>query len=143
MDLSWQTTDEHVDWEELFELYRIAPLGNKPPGDLKLVFGNSMYKRFVYHEGKLVGAGRGLADGLDCCYLADIAVHPAYQKAGIGQQIVEQLLDEVRHYRKIILYAAPGKEPFYKRFGFRRMLTAMAIYRNQVDAAQRGYVESE
>ena len=140
MNLQWTTTDEGVDWEELCELYRIAPLGNKPPGDLRTVFGNSMYKRFVYHEGRLVGAGRGLADGLDCCYLADIAVHPAYHKQGIGQQIVEQLLEDARHYRKVILYAAPGKEPFYKKLGFKRMTTAMAIFENQEQALERGYL---
>jgi predicted N-acetyltransferase YhbS len=35
----------------------------------------------------------------------------------------------------------PGKEPFYKRFGFRRMRTAMAIFENPDQAAINGYLD--
>jgi hypothetical protein len=58
-----------VDMDELSSLYRIAPLGNKPPEALATVFGNSMFMCFVYLGGVLVGAGRVLADGLDCAYI--------------------------------------------------------------------------
>jgi hypothetical protein len=34
----------------------------------------------------------------------------------------------------------PGREPFYKKFGFKRMSTAMAIFEDQDDALERGYV---
>ncbi len=38
MDLIWIYDDRDVDWAELSELYRIAPLGEKPPADLTTVF---------------------------------------------------------------------------------------------------------
>jgi hypothetical protein len=41
------------------------------------------------------------------------------------------LVEFSKHHRKIILYAAPGKEPFYLKFGFKRMATAMAIFNDQ------------
>jgi hypothetical protein len=66
-----------MNWEHLSELYRIAPLGEKPANDLAVVFANSRFKCFVYDNDKLVGAGRALADGLDCSYICDIAVHTA------------------------------------------------------------------
>ena len=72
-----------VDWDELSELYRVAPLGDKPPDRLATVFGNSMFRCFVHAGPSLVGAGRALADGLDAAYLADIAVHPDHQGAGL------------------------------------------------------------
>jgi predicted N-acetyltransferase YhbS len=50
-------------------------------------------------------------------------------------------VDLSRGHKKIILYAVPGKEPFYKRFGFKRMKTAMAIFENQAQALERGYVD--
>jgi ribosomal protein S18 acetylase RimI-like enzyme len=34
----------------------------------------------------------------------------------------------------------PGKEPFYKKLGFKRMSTAMAIFEDQAAAQERGYV---
>jgi len=43
-------------------------------------------------------------------------------------------------HKKIILYAVPGREPFYKKFGFMRMRTAMAIFENQQQQLERGYL---
>ena len=65
---------------------------------------------------------------------------PSHQGTGLGKQIVGYLVEQSRGHKKIILYAVPGKEPFYRRFGFRRMLTAMAIFENQAQAIERGYV---
>ena len=42
-----------------------------------------------------------------------------------------------------ILYANPGKEPFYRKLGFMRMLTAMAIFRYQDRAVREGLVRDE
>ncbi|MEK9285012.1 MULTISPECIES: GNAT family N-acetyltransferase [unclassified Bradyrhizobium] len=140
MSIVWTDDLTAIDWDELSVLYRIAPLGNKAPADLALVFGNSMFRAFVYDSGRLVGAGRVLADGRDCAYLCDIAVHPDCQGQGLGRQIIERLLARCGSHRKIILYAVPGKEAFYERLGFRRMTTAMAIFEDQTHAYERGYL---
>jgi hypothetical protein len=68
--LEWKHTCEEVDWDELSALYLAAPLGNKSPANLRTVFSNSMYKCFVYEDGRLVGIGRALADGADCSYIS-------------------------------------------------------------------------
>jgi predicted acetyltransferase len=34
----------------------------------------------------------------------------------------------------------PGKEPFYKKFGFKQMTTAMAIFQDEAQAFERGYL---
>ena len=44
-------------------------------------------------------------------------------------------------HRKIILYANPGKEGFYKKLGFLPMRTAMAVFQNQEKAIEGGLVE--
>lgn len=138
--LVWSHSIDDLDWNELAELYRVAPLGNKNPESLKTAFTNSMFRCLVYEDGKLVGVGRALADGVDCSYLCDIAVLPSHQGTGLGKQIVAKLVDMSRGHKKIILYAVPGKEPFYKKLGFKRMTTAMAIFENQEQALERGYV---
>ena len=141
MPLAWTHLIDNLDWNELSALYIAAPLGNKKPADLKTVFTNSMFRCFVYDGGKLVGVGRALADGVDCAYICDIAVLPSHQGTGLGQQIVGKLVDLSRGHRKIILYAVPGKEGFYRKLGFRRMRTAMAIFENQALAMERGYLD--
>ena len=140
MPIVWSDSLEDVDWNELAELYRVAPLGNKTPQGLRTAFGNSMFRCFAREDGRLVGVGRALADGVDCSYVCDVAVLPSHQGTGLGRQVIERLLELSHGHKKIILYAVPGKEPFYRRFGFRRMLTAMAIFENQAQAAERGYV---
>ncbi len=140
MAIVWSDTLEGLDWLELEALYRAAPLGNKQAAGLQTVFTNSRYRCFAREDGRLVGAGRALADGADCSYLCDIAVLPGHQGTGVGKEIVARLVALSAGHKKIILYAVPGKEPFYRRFGFRRMLTAMAIFENPEQALQRGYV---
>lgn len=140
MPLVWSHAIDNLDWNELAALYGAALLGNKTPEGLKIAFTNSMFKCFVYEDGQLVGAGRALADGVDCSYLCDVALLPSHQGLGLGQQIVSRLVSLSRGHKKIILYCVPGKEPFYKKLGFKRMSTAMAIFENQGDALGRGYV---
>ena len=141
MSLVWCDAIDNVDWDELTALYRTAPLGNKNPSGLKTAFSNSMFKCFVYDDGRLVGVGRALADGVDCSYICDVAVLPSHQCTGLGKEIVTRLVNLSRGHKKIILYSVPGKEPFYRKFGFRRMTTAMAIFEDQQLARERGYLD--
>ena len=143
MEYNWQYSDDNMDWNELSHLYLIAPLGQKSPADLQKSFTNSMFKCFVYEAGKLVAAGRALADGVDCSYICDVAVHPEYQGKGLGRQVVMKLVEFSKDHRKIILYAAVGKEPFYLKLGFKRMATAMAIFQNQAQALETGLLIDE
>lgn len=143
MALEWIYSSENVDWEELSALYLAAPLGHKDPSDLKIAFANSMFKCFVYDSGRLIAAGRALADGRDCSYICDVAVHPSHQGLGIGRDVVSRLVDLSKDHKKIILYAAPGKEPFYRKLGFKRMTTAMAIFKNQAQAFENGVIVDE
>jgi ribosomal protein S18 acetylase RimI-like enzyme len=142
MEYDWVFSSETVDWDELAHLYQIAPLGSKGPEDLKICFTNSRYCCFVYDKGVLIGAGRALADGIDCSYIADLAVHPDYQGTGIGRAILSRLMELSKGHRKIFLYAAPGKEGFYHKAGFRRMTTAMALFEDQEAAFARGLLEA-
>jgi ribosomal protein S18 acetylase RimI-like enzyme len=84
--------------------------------------------------------GRALADGADCSYICDVAVLPSHQAKGLGKAVVQELVRLSRGHKKIILYSVPGKEDFYRKLGFLRMLTAMAIFRDQAAAIQRGHV---
>jgi ribosomal protein S18 acetylase RimI-like enzyme len=138
--LEWTDDLARVDWHDLSALYKAAPLGEKPPERLRTVFSNSLYRCFVYDDKRLVGAGRALADGADCSYVCDIAVMPSHQGTGLGKQIVGRLVELSRGHKKIILYAVPGKEPFYRKFGFLRMKTAMAIFEDQAAKVQSGYL---
>jgi ribosomal protein S18 acetylase RimI-like enzyme len=139
--MQWLFDDDGIDWAELSELYRIAPLGDKSADRLKQTYANSLYKCFVLDGGRIVGAGRVVGDGLDTAYLCDVVVHPARQGEGLGKALVLKLKELSAGHRKIILYANPGKEDFYRKLGFRLMLTAMAIFEDEERAIRTGLVE--
>jgi len=143
VQFNWIYTLENINWVELSNLYKIAPLGNKSPENLKKVFSNSRYKCFVYESDVLVGVGRALADGADCSYICDIAVLPNFQGSGIGKSLVTKLVELSEGHTKIILYTVPGKELFYQKLGFRRMSTAMAIFHNQTQAIESGLISAK
>jgi len=139
--MHWIFDDRSVDWIALSELYRIAPLGDKKPHELKFAFSNSLYKCFVLEGQRLIGVGRVVGDGVDTAYLCDIVVHPEFQRRGLGREITLKLMDLSAGHKKVILYANPGVEPLYEKLGFRRMKTAMAIFRDQERAIRTGLVE--
>lgn len=139
MDGYWWHTDlGAIDLNMLSHLYRVAPLGDKPPPALETVFRNSMFHCFVDADRTLVGAGRALADGLDCAYIADVAIHPDHQGRGLGRELIRRLVASCRTHKKIILYANPGTEEFYTRLGFLQMNTAMAIWHDPARAIDVG-----
>ena len=135
--LQWSDAVDAIDWDELSALY-CRVLGNKSAAHLRTVFEGSRYRCFVRRDGALVAAGRALADGLDVSYIADVAVLPELQGSGVGREIVGRLMQASRGHKKIILYAVPGKEGFYRKLGFRRMNTAMAVFVEEAAAIRSG-----
>ena len=140
MTVTWTNSQDHVDWSELETLYRLVPLGNKSAEQLRTVFTNSRFKFFAYERGKLVAAGRALSDGADCSYICDVAVMPSHQGSGLGREMMSRLVQASQGHKKIILYSAPGREGFYRKLGFLRLLTGMAIFENQTAAIERGHL---
>lgn len=140
MELEFRTTEDDINWNELSDLYRRAPLGTKSANELEKAFSNSMFKCFVWSSGNIIGAGRALADGVDCSYICDIAILPEHQGKGIGGDIISYLLKASEGHKKIILYSVPGRESFYEKHGFKRMSTAMAIFQDQTKALNIGLV---
>ncbi len=141
--LDWADHTAGLDWHELETLYRLAPLGHKSARHLETVFANSRFKWIVSDAGRLVAAGRALSDGADCSYVCDVAVLPEYQGRGLGREIVSRLVADSRGHKKIILYSVPGKEGFYRKLGFLRLLTAMAIFEDRDGAILRGHLSED
>jgi len=141
MDIRLSTDTNEISWEDLARLYELAPLGKRRvPEKIDLAFRNSQLKVFAFDGARLVGAGRALSDGVWRAAIYDVAVLPEYQGKGIGSRIIRHLIQHA-DVDVITLYAAPGKEAFYERFGFRKMKTAMAIMSNPEDRKKRGFIE--
>lgn len=140
--ISFTTDLNRIDWNEAAEVIRQAPLGTREPAKMRQAFFNSFVSVFAFDGNRLVGMARALCDGEYQAAIYDVVVLPDYQKKEVGKRMVQQICDRLP-VQNIILFAAPGKENFYKKLGFRIMLTGMAKFEPRLADPQRGYLKSE
>jgi hypothetical protein len=89
---------------------------HKDPALLRTAFTNSLYRCFVRDEGRLVGAGRVLGDGVDAAYLCDVAILPSHQGLRARQGVWDGWWAGARAQED---HPVCGAGKFYSRFGFR------------------------
>ena len=65
-----------------------------------------------------VGVARSVTDFTYCCYLSDLAVDAAYQRQGIGVELMARTQKQLGPNCKIILLAAPAAADYYGHVGF-------------------------
>jgi aralkylamine N-acetyltransferase len=134
--------NQNIDWNEAAVVFERAPLGKRrrEPEKIRRAFESSYAIMYVFDEDKLIGMGRALCDGEYQAAIYDMVVLPEYQRKGIGKEIIERLCEQLP-VENIILYAVPGREGFYKKCGFRMMLTAMAKLNQFMSDPSSGYLE--
>ncbi len=67
----------------------------------------------------LIGVARSLTDFLYCTYLSDLAVDEAYQKKGIGKELIRLTKLETPK-AKLILLSAPKAVEYYPKIGMKQ-----------------------
>ena len=81
---------------------------------------NSLAVVSAWDKDMLVGFARATGDHVFNATVWDVAVRPSHQRHGIGRLVMGELLKELDSYEipLITLYADPGTDSFYRRFGF-------------------------
>ncbi|MYM62493.1 GNAT family N-acetyltransferase [Pseudomaricurvus sp. HS19] len=79
---------------------------------------------------QLVGMARSLTDFHYACYLSDLAVASAYQRQGIGKQLLRLSQQQLGPRCKIILLAAPAANDYYSTLGFTNNPRCWVLDRN-------------
>ncbi len=128
------------DWEIVSQTLKAVGMAYYEPHVHKKAFENSHTSIFVYYIGRLIGFGRAISDGVYQAAIYDVAIIPEFQKKGIGTTIIKNILSNLPSCN-FILYAMPGKEDFYRKLGFRKMKTGMAVFRNADNMKFRGFTE--
>jgi predicted N-acetyltransferase YhbS len=110
------TTDQFI------EVLKNSTLGERRPiEDRECMAGmvnNSNLTVTAWDNGQLVGIARSVTDFHYACYLSDLAVSQAYQKAGIGKQLQTLTQQQLGPHCKLILIAAPAANDYYEHIGF-------------------------
>ncbi|NJL59838.1 MAG: GNAT family N-acetyltransferase [Desulfobacteraceae bacterium] len=140
MKISLKFDSVNIDWDEAVILFERAPLGKRDPEKLRRAFENSFIACFALDDKKLVGAARIISDGEYQAGVCDVVVLPEYQGKGVGKMMMEAMLARI-NVPTMILFATPGKEGFYQKFGFSRLKTGMAKFSDHNERRARGFIE--
>ena len=68
--------------------------------------------------GQVVGFVNAVGDGVLAAYVPCLEVLPAWQRRGIGSELVRRLLDGLSPRYMVDLVCDEDVEPFYQRLGF-------------------------
>ncbi|MED3913091.1 GNAT family N-acetyltransferase [Priestia megaterium] len=130
MKISLSSSIENIEWSRMKDIYHSVGWKNHDEEKIKKVFQSSNVVAIAYDENKIVGFGRALSDGVFNAAIYDVVIDKEYQNKGIGQQIIENLLAQLKDISCVHLVSTSGNEEFYKKAGFRKMKTGMARYLN-------------
>jgi GNAT superfamily N-acetyltransferase len=68
-------------------------------------------------DGVLVGVSRAITDFAYCTYLSDLAVDAAYQRQGLGRELIRRTHEAAGRHTTLILLAAPKAQQYYPHIG--------------------------
>ena len=120
-----------IEQEEVLVLYQANKWSSAgKPGPLLAALRNSHALVTARVAGSLVGIGNAISDGHLVVYFPHLLVHPAYQRQGIGRQMMEALLARYQDFHQLMLVADGRAVEFYRSLGFERagQTEAMWVY---------------
>ena len=90
------------------------------PATLEKMLRNADVIATARVAGRLVGVSRAITDFAYCTYLSDLAVDEAFQRQGIGKELIRLTHETAGRHTNLILLAAPKAEAYYPRIGMQQ-----------------------
>src|SRR6185436_11623386 len=109
------TPDQFIDLLQRSTLAERRPVHDLQRIQKMLKYGNILIT--AWDNDLLVGVSRALTDFAFCCYLSDLAVDEAYQKQGIGKELIRLTHEAFGKQGTLILLAAPKAVEYYPKIG--------------------------
>lgn len=118
--------DSHPEHRELSDLWR-ATWETEGVSDFRSVLSRGLAHVSAYHQSRIVGFANLAWDGGHHGFLVDVCVHPDYRDHGIGQAIVETIIDLARKrgLKCIHVDFEPYLRDFYLSCGFKPVEAAL------------------
>jgi len=108
--------------EEFIAVLRASTLGERRPVNeperIAEMLQNANLIITARENNKLLGVARSITDFAYCTYLSDLAVDEAYQRKGIGKELIRQT-KLATPQAKLILLAAPKAINYYPHIGMK------------------------
>jgi GNAT superfamily N-acetyltransferase len=119
---SYEQRSEVPTVEEYRQLRVVCGLSPKSADAATRGLPNSLFATTIRDRGKLIGMGRVVGDG-GCNYeVVDVAVHPDYQRQGLGRRIMAAVMawlgEQAPESAYVSLIADHHSPVLYSKFGF-------------------------
>jgi GNAT superfamily N-acetyltransferase len=114
--------DRRPEVEAIRALYAAAPL-RRPIHDaerIRRMFEGSNVVISAYDGARLVGLLRGWTDFAFDGYVCDLAIHPEFQKSGVGRRLLE-LAQGLGEDIQWVLLASPIAKDYYAHVGWEKV----------------------
>ena len=119
------TPDEFIDVLNRSTLGERRPVGDRACIEAMLEHANLLCT--ALDGPKLVGVARSVTDFAYCCYLSDLAIDAAYQRKGLGRELIALTQSRLGPKARLILLAAPKAVEYYPRLGLQAHPSAWVI----------------
>lgn len=116
--------EPHLGADDFIDILRRSTLAARRPVDDPAVIAGMLAHAGVIvtartPDRRLVGVSRAITDFSYCTYLSDLAVDVAYQRRGIGRELIRQTHAAAGSGTMLMLLAAPQAEAYYPHIGMR------------------------
>ena len=117
-----ELTEELPGVDEYCAMRAAAGLSRKSAEAAERGLPGSLFSVCIRRDGELIGMGRVVGDGGLSYEVVDIAVHPDFQRQGLGTRIMDAITAWLRANAPpssyVCLLADHGAPALYKKFGF-------------------------
>ena len=124
--------DRRPEVDAIRALYAASPL-RRPihdPERIRRMYEGSNVVISAYEGERLVGVLRGWTDFVFDGYICDLAIHPAFQKAGVGRRLLE-LSRGLGEGIQWLLLASPIAKDYYAHIGWEAVDSGWKLPRAQ------------
>ena len=138
MDVTYQLEDRlSVSEDEFLDLLARSGLAERRPVDEpEAIRGMLKHADILVSAragGRLVGIARSITDYSYCTYLSDLAVDEAFQRRGIGKELIDRTHRAAGFRTTLILLAAPKAQDYYPHIGMTKHESCWIIPRRPRD----------
>jgi GNAT superfamily N-acetyltransferase len=107
--------------DDFIDVLRRSTLGERrpidDPGTIRGMLEHADVIITARIDGRLVGISRAITDFHYCTYLSDLAVDEAYQRRGIGKELIRRTHEAAGRQTLLVLLAAPKARGYYPHIG--------------------------
>jgi predicted N-acetyltransferase YhbS len=116
--------EPHLQPDEFVDVLVRSTLGERRPVDrpdvIQAMLRHADIIATARVEGLLVGVSRAITDFSYCTYLSDLAVDEAFQRRGIGRELIRRTHEAAGLNTSLILLSAPKAQTYYPHIGMQR-----------------------